>query len=123
METVGNEINRIYTLFKARNPNFKGSVSLGGHSLGSLILFDLLSHQEIPAEEKIESNETVSIEIIHYYYFFFSFIVRFLSYKFQPNVVGAAGTGQLSIIYPQLVFKPSAFFALGSPIGITFFII
>lgn len=60
METVGNEINRIYTLFKARNPNFKGTVSLGGHSLGSLILFDLLSHQEMPAEEKDEPNEAVS---------------------------------------------------------------
>ena len=29
----------------ARNDGFKGSVSLMGHSLGSLILFDLLSHQ------------------------------------------------------------------------------
>lgn len=28
-----------------RNPYFKGKISLVGHSLGSLIVFDLLSHQ------------------------------------------------------------------------------
>ncbi|PGH29929.1 hypothetical protein GX50_07301 [[Emmonsia] crescens] len=42
---VQRECNRIYKLFKARNPKFKGSVSLCGHSLGSAILFDILCHQ------------------------------------------------------------------------------
>lgn len=32
-------------------------------------------------------------------------------------VMGAAGTGQPFINYPQLTFPPQAFFALGSPIG------
>ena len=32
-------------------------------------------------------------------------------------VMGAAGTGQPYINYPQLTFHPRAFFALGSPIG------
>ena len=32
-------------------------------------------------------------------------------------VMGAAGTGQPFINYPQLSFNPQAFFALGSPIG------
>ncbi|KAI1001302.1 hypothetical protein K3495_g6901 [Podosphaera aphanis] len=40
------ESNRIYNLFKERNPDFKGKVSLLGHSLGSAILFDLLSRQK-----------------------------------------------------------------------------
>lgn len=44
-DTVGNEMNRLYKLFLSRNPNFKGGVSVAGHSLGSLILFDLLVHQ------------------------------------------------------------------------------
>jgi len=43
---VVQECNRIYKLFKERNPSFKGKVSLVGHSLGSAILFDLLSEQE-----------------------------------------------------------------------------
>ncbi|MCJ1352700.1 MAG: hypothetical protein MMC33_002684 [Icmadophila ericetorum] len=40
------ECNRVYELFKQRNPNFKGKVSLIGHSLGSAILFDVLCRQK-----------------------------------------------------------------------------
>lgn len=40
------ECNRIYKLFKDRNPEFNGKVSLVGHSLGSAIMFDLLCHQQ-----------------------------------------------------------------------------
>ncbi|KAJ5888816.1 hypothetical protein N7495_008857 [Penicillium taxi] len=42
---VKKECNRIVQLFKKRNPSFKGSVSLCGHSLGSAILFDILCNQ------------------------------------------------------------------------------
>lgn len=42
---VQQECNRIFNLFKKRNPSFRGSVSLCGHSLGSAILFDILCHQ------------------------------------------------------------------------------
>ncbi|KAF2664566.1 DDHD-domain-containing protein [Microthyrium microscopicum] len=41
------ECNRIFKLFKERNPTFHGKVSLLGHSLGSAILFDLLCNQKI----------------------------------------------------------------------------
>ncbi|QSZ31681.1 hypothetical protein DSL72_001248 [Monilinia vaccinii-corymbosi] len=39
------EANRIYNLFRERNPEFSGKVSLIGHSLGSAILFDILCRQ------------------------------------------------------------------------------
>ncbi|KAL3456318.1 DDHD domain-containing protein [Aspergillus heterothallicus] len=39
---VKKECNRIVRQYKKRNPSFKGSVSLCGHSLGSAILFDIL---------------------------------------------------------------------------------
>lgn len=42
---VKQECNRIVQLYKTRNPSFKGTVSLCGHSLGSAILFDILCHQ------------------------------------------------------------------------------
>ncbi|XP_075533425.1 phosphatidic Acid Phospholipase A1 isoform X2 [Dermacentor variabilis] len=45
VDTVGSEINRLYSKFTERNPSFKGTVALAGHSLGSLILYDILSHQ------------------------------------------------------------------------------
>ncbi|KAM9062526.1 triacylglycerol hydrolase DDHD2 isoform 3-T3 [Sarcophilus harrisii] len=50
VDTVASEMNRIYKLFLQRNPNFKGGVSIAGHSLGSLILFDLLTNQKDPLE-------------------------------------------------------------------------
>ncbi|XP_076814334.1 triacylglycerol hydrolase DDHD2-like isoform X2 [Clavelina lepadiformis] len=58
-ETVGNEINALYDRFLTRNPTFSGRVSLIGHSLGSLILFDLLSHQTTSDNSKnIPQNES-----------------------------------------------------------------
>jgi hypothetical protein len=59
MHTVGKELNRLFSLFKERNPSFEGGVSVGGHSLGSLILFDLLCHQK-PAEEDLTCKPTPS---------------------------------------------------------------
>ncbi|PYH97778.1 phosphatidic acid-preferring phospholipase A1 [Aspergillus ellipticus CBS 707.79] len=47
---VKQECNRILDLFKKRNPSFKGSVSLCGHSLGSAILFDILCHEQSDSE-------------------------------------------------------------------------
>lgn len=46
VDTVASEINRLHSLFLERHPHFTGNVSLAGHSLGSLILFDLLTNQE-----------------------------------------------------------------------------
>ncbi|XP_068807675.1 SEC23-interacting protein [Struthio camelus] len=46
VDKVGLEMNRLYALFMSRNPDFKGGVSVAGHSLGSLILFDILSNQK-----------------------------------------------------------------------------
>uniref|UniRef100_A0A8C5I4B0 SEC23-interacting protein n=1 Tax=Gouania willdenowi TaxID=441366 RepID=A0A8C5I4B0_GOUWI len=46
MDTVALEINRLYALFRTRNPDYRGRISVAGHSLGSLILFDLLSNQK-----------------------------------------------------------------------------
>lgn len=45
---VVKECNRIYSLFKERNPSFTGKVSLIGHSLGSAIMFDILCQQKDP---------------------------------------------------------------------------
>lgn len=60
--TVGNELNRLYALFKKRNPDFEGGIYLGGHSLGSLILFDLLCHQKPLSDDKPSENDSESNE-------------------------------------------------------------
>uniref|UniRef100_A0A3Q3M643 DDHD domain containing 2 n=1 Tax=Mastacembelus armatus TaxID=205130 RepID=A0A3Q3M643_9TELE len=53
VDTVSSEINRLHVLFKQRHPKFNGAVSVVGHSLGSLILFDLLTNQRTGSENRI----------------------------------------------------------------------
>ncbi|XP_015173900.1 PREDICTED: uncharacterized protein LOC107065090 isoform X2 [Polistes dominula] len=125
MQTVGNEMNRLYALFKERNPDFDGGVYLGGHSLGSLIMFDLLCHQKSPVTEEKEEEEEEDSEVNAgkenenlgpIQSLQGQILKRRLSKKIS-YVIGIAGTGQPYIHYPQINFHPRAFFAFGSPIG------
>ncbi|KAM7416580.1 hypothetical protein PAMA_018572 [Pampus argenteus] len=50
VDTVASEINRLHALFKQRHPGFAGAISVVGHSLGSLILFDMLTNQRTGIE-------------------------------------------------------------------------
>lgn len=112
MDTVAGSINGLYAKFCQRNPNFKGAVSLTGHSLGSLILFDLLQNQRENSkdiEEELDEDCDVSVRA-------HKPLTRTTSKKINYTM-GRAGTGQPFIRYPQLSFKPKKFFAMGSPIG------
>ena len=60
---VSNELNRVYRLFQARNPNFSGSVSIYGHSLGSVIAFDIATHQTFASEDKPTASRPQSAGI------------------------------------------------------------
>ncbi|XP_056646914.1 phospholipase DDHD2 isoform X4 [Diorhabda sublineata] len=114
VSTVGTELNRLYDLFKQRNPNFTGGVSLGGHSLGSLILFDLLCHQLPSSETECEDKEEILSSGPG------TTKPAPLQRKMSKRIsymMGAIGTGQPQIHYPHLNFEPKNFFALGSPIG------
>ncbi|RDW90901.1 DDHD family phospholipase [Aspergillus mulundensis] len=58
---VRQECNRIAELYKKRNPSFKGTVSLCGHSLGSAILFDLLCSGDMePSQESLFGGKSPS---------------------------------------------------------------
>ncbi|KAL1864501.1 hypothetical protein Plec18167_009720 [Paecilomyces lecythidis] len=88
---VQQECNRIYKLFKERNPKFKGSVSLCGHSLGSAILFDILCYQsDDPPSDKQRSS---------------------------ANLPGTSGLARRPTAFP-LDFECEEFFCLGSPIAL-----
>ncbi|KAF2901335.1 hypothetical protein ILUMI_04852 [Ignelater luminosus] len=110
---VGTELNRLYELFRKRNPTFRGSVSLGGHSLGSLILFDLLSNQKPPPEPEntfCDCNDELFED----------------TYGKRQSPINdrissmmlQAGIQESPLQYPQLNFQPIALFALGSPISL-----
>ncbi|XP_053671738.1 uncharacterized protein LOC128721953 [Anopheles nili] len=124
IDAVGKSLNRLYAMFCQRNPSFSGRVSLAGHSLGSLILFDLLCHQK-KVEKKLSSepensenpdDDSVSPLTSHHAIVNHRPLVRKCSQQINYEV-GPAGTGQPYITYPQLMFQPKMFFALGSPIG------
>ena len=61
---VTSELNRVYQLYKERNPNFNGKVHIMGHSLGSAIAFDILSSQPetIPSNPDLEKMLTFDVE-------------------------------------------------------------
>jgi len=61
IRTVLTECNRIFTLFKERNPGFKGKISLVGHSLGSAIIFDILCRQPGDPGIVLPKNELPSL--------------------------------------------------------------
>lgn len=46
IDSVSNQLNRLYSKFLRRNPGYDGKVSLYGHSLGSVLSYDILCHQE-----------------------------------------------------------------------------
>ncbi|XP_062452934.1 phospholipase DDHD2 [Rhea pennata] len=196
VDTVASEMNRLYQLFLQRNPGFKGGVSIAGHSLGSLILFDLLTNQKAAPEDEEHSKEgsrTTSstrgveqvkeilkmLELSEYCDVFEREkmdrqalflctekdlkemgiplgprmkILHYISSKREMQGVSDqkataaghsresrvqpgsstefdntsdgkncqyrdVGLGQVSANYPQLIYKPTIFFAFGSPIG------
>lgn len=115
MGAVADRLNRTYSKFCSRNPTFKGDVSLAGHSLGSLIIFDLLQNQKFISPDDVENSEvpddvkTKPLREIPP-------LQRTSSQQINYNL-SKAGTGQPSVSYPQLKFHPKKFFAMGSPIG------
>ncbi|CAK4652308.1 unnamed protein product [Aphanomyces euteiches] len=60
---VVNHMNRVYRLYKENNPEFDGSVSIMGHSLGSVISFDMLSKQGVDSHLKLD------FQVEHYFAF------------------------------------------------------
>ena len=92
---VQKECNRVHKLFLQRNPNFKGKVSLIGHSLGSAILFDVLCRQkDHPAPSSTFGNKT---------------------HKRQASTIHASDGSRPDL---SLDFDVEDFFCLGSPLGL-----
>ncbi|KAL7124629.1 hypothetical protein ABFS83_14G061800 [Erythranthe nasuta] len=46
IDSVSNQLNKLYLKFLKRNPGYDGKVSIYAHSLGSVLSYDILCHQE-----------------------------------------------------------------------------
>ncbi|CAN8313834.1 unnamed protein product [Cochlearia groenlandica] len=45
IDSVSNQLNRLFLKFMKRNPDYDGKISIYGHSLGSVLSYDILCHQ------------------------------------------------------------------------------
>lgn len=64
-EVVVLELNRVYSLYMERHPDFKGKVHILGHSLGSAISFDILSKQpnKRPAFKDFNDSRDLAFDV------------------------------------------------------------
>ncbi|KAI9250566.1 DDHD domain-containing protein [Phascolomyces articulosus] len=93
---ITKEINRVYRLFVQRNPEFlenHGKVTLIGHSLGSLLAFDVLSTQP-----QMDYSKQTSISLL------------------DDDEKSSSTTDKKSSA--SLLFPVQNFFAVGSPLGV-----
>uniref|UniRef100_A0A8C8E525 DDHD domain containing 2 n=1 Tax=Otus sunia TaxID=257818 RepID=A0A8C8E525_9STRI len=170
LDTVASEMNRLYHLFRQRNPLFKGGVSIAGHSLGKGLhprlrkrrdprwlcsqgprtTSDLkVTEEVIEALKKLDLSEYCGVfekEKMDPQAMFLCTdqnfkemgiplgprmkILHYINSKKEMQVCHPhssspprngqywdIGLGQVSANYPQLDYKPTIFFAFGSPIG------
>ncbi|XP_023218251.1 SEC23-interacting protein-like [Centruroides sculpturatus] len=104
ISAVGSELNRLYDLFKSRNPRFSGNISMVGHSLGKYF-----ESEAVQLGDKTSTDSTKT-EVI-------SEKQDMKSHTdFMDYGMGIAGAGP-RVNFPKLKFEPSIFFALGSPIS------
>ncbi|SCU88571.1 LAFA_0E13454g1_1 [Lachancea sp. 'fantastica'] len=56
MQEVAQQLNDLYNFYRARNPNFEGKVHILGHSLGGLLIFDILANKDrYPLDFEVEN--------------------------------------------------------------------
>ncbi|KAM7367491.1 hypothetical protein PAMP_013783 [Pampus punctatissimus] len=117
------ELNRLYSLFCSRNPDFEknGKVSIVSHSLGCVITFDIMTgwdpvrfhHQEAPDPEETkarwpsdeERNLQEQLRLTR-------LRLRDLEDQFQGLQTSSC------VAVPALKFKVENFFCMGSPLAV-----
>ncbi|XP_034555414.1 phospholipase DDHD1b [Notolabrus celidotus] len=117
------ELNRLYSLFCSRNPDFEkhGKVSIVSHSLGCVITFDIMTgwdpvrfhHQEAPDPEETkarwpseqERHLQEELRLTH-------LRLRDLEDQFQGLQTSSC------VAVPALKFKVENFFCMGSPLAV-----
>ncbi|XP_030261029.1 phospholipase DDHD1b isoform X2 [Sparus aurata] len=117
------ELNRLYSLFCSRNPDFEkhGKVSIVSHSLGCVITFDIMTgwdpvrfhHQEAPDPEEMKVRWPSDKERLLQEQLRLTHLrLRDLEDQFQGLQTSSSVAG------PALKFKVENFFCMGSPLAV-----
>ncbi|KAJ8009326.1 hypothetical protein DPEC_G00087730 [Dallia pectoralis] len=117
------ELNRLYTLFCKRNPEFEesGKVSIVSHSLGCVITFDIMTgwdpvrfhHKEPNAEERHECWPSYEERELHEDLRRTRIKLRYLESQFS-----AMQSPSSESFSSALKFKVENFFCMGSPLAV-----
>uniref|UniRef100_A0A8C6A321 Phospholipase DDHD1-like n=1 Tax=Marmota marmota marmota TaxID=9994 RepID=A0A8C6A321_MARMA len=119
------ELNRLYSLFCSRNPDFEekgGKVSIVSHSLGCVITYDimtgwnpvLLYEQLLQKEEEFPDEQWMSYEERHLLDELYITKRRLREIEERLHELKATSITQT----PALKFKVENFFCLGSPLAV-----
>lgn len=109
---VSAEMNRIYRLFMKKNPGFTGRVSVYGHSLGSVISYDIASLQNsnlFTKERAIHKCNSVEIDISD---------ILGIDPKKSKKLQGLMEPESQTVTSEKLEFEIDHLFTVGSPVGI-----
>ncbi|KAJ3390207.1 hypothetical protein HDU92_000615 [Lobulomyces angularis] len=119
------EINRVHTLYMEKNKDFKGKFSIFAHSLGSLLVADILANQEneildntngADNEAAMKDNEIYMVEKPD---FNFSENLRAIG---RGNAKFFKKFSDSDIKYQKLNFDVNMLFEVGSPLGLFYFL-
>uniref|UniRef100_A0A2K6FCX8 DDHD domain containing 1 n=1 Tax=Propithecus coquereli TaxID=379532 RepID=A0A2K6FCX8_PROCO len=119
------ELNRLYSLFCSRNPNFEekgGKVSIVSHSLGCVITYDIMTgwnpvrlyEQLLQKEEELPDERWMSYEERHLLDELYITKRRLKEIEERLHGLKASSMTQA----PALKFKVENFFCMGSPLAV-----
>ncbi|XP_054546419.1 phospholipase DDHD1 isoform X3 [Talpa occidentalis] len=119
------ELNRLYSLFCSRNPDFEekgGKVSIVSHSLGCVITYDIMTgwnpvrlyEQLLQKEEELPDERWMSYEERHLLDELYITKRRLKEIEERLHGLKASSMSQT----PALKFKVENFFCMGSPLAV-----
>ncbi|XP_058912342.1 phospholipase DDHD1 isoform X6 [Kogia breviceps] len=119
------ELNRLYSLFCSRNPDFEekgGKVSIVSHSLGCVITYDIMTgwnpvrlyEQLLQKEEELPDEQWMSYEERHLLDELYITKQRMRDIEERLHGLKASSMTQT----PALKFKVENFFCMGSPLAV-----
>ncbi|XP_075387025.1 phospholipase DDHD1 isoform X4 [Tenrec ecaudatus] len=119
------ELNRLYSLFCSRNPDFEekgGKVSIVSHSLGCVITYDIMTgwnpvrlyEQLLQKEEELPDEQWMSYEKQHLLDELYITKRRLQEIEERLHGLKASSVSQT----PALKFKVENFFCMGSPLAV-----
>ncbi|XP_049753757.1 phospholipase DDHD1 isoform X5 [Elephas maximus indicus] len=119
------ELNRLYSLFCSRNPDFEekgGKVSIVSHSLGCVITYDIMTgwnpvrlyEQLLQKEEELPDEQWMSYEKRHLLDELYITKRRLREIEERLHGLKASSMTQT----PALKFKVENFFCMGSPLAV-----